>query len=114
MHAGITVKILAAVLIAALFSLQNSDLNAGKKTSAPFRAESSAYVIEGKDAWTFVTENRSFRFTEVLGDKGTYEVLLLLEETYHNERTDGIEGMKGNASVKAWNLKAGGQRELRW
>jgi hypothetical protein len=49
-----------------------------------------------------------------LGDKGTYEALLLLEETYHNERTDGLEGMQGTATVKAWNLKAGGQRELRW
>jgi hypothetical protein len=107
-------KMLAAVLIAALFGIQNTDLTTGKKTSPPFRAESSAYVIEAKDAWTFVTENRSFRFREVLGDKGTYEALLLLEETYHNERTDGIEGVQGSATVKAWNLKAGGQRELRW
>jgi hypothetical protein len=32
----------------------------------------------GKDAWTFVTENRSFRFEQVLGDEGTYEALLRL------------------------------------
>jgi hypothetical protein len=108
------VKVLTAVLVAALFGVQNTALNTGKKTSPPFRAESSAYVIEGKDAWTFVTENRSFRFAEVLGDKGTYEALLLLEETYHNERTDGVEGMKGSATVRAWDVKPGGQRELRW
>jgi hypothetical protein len=108
------VKTLAAVLIAALFGVQTGDLNSGKKTNLPFRAESSAYVIEGKNAWTFVTENRSFRFKEVLGDKGTYDALLLLEETYHNERTDGIEGMRGNATVKAWDVKESGHRELRW
>lgn len=73
-------------------------------------------VIEpkSKDAWTYVTENRSFRFAEVLGDQGNYEAVLLLEETYHNERTDGMEGMRGNATVKAWTLERGRQRELRW
>lgn len=106
-------KVLTAVLIAALSGAQNTDVSV-KQSSPPFRTESSAYVIEGKDAWTFVTENRSFRFAEVLGDKGTYEALLLLEEAYHNERTDGIEGMRGNATVKAWDVKPGGQRELRW
>lgn len=107
-------KTLSALVIVALFLLQRADPKIGNKTSAPFRAESSAYVIEGKEAWTFVTENRSFRFNELLGDKGSYEALLLLEETYHNERTDGIEGMRGSATVRAWDLKAGGQRELRW
>jgi hypothetical protein len=108
------VRVLAAVLIVSLFVVPTADFATEKKTNLPFRTESSAYVIEGKDAWTFVTENRSFRFAEVLGDKGTYEALLLMEEAYRNERTDGIEGMRGLATVKAWNLKAGGQRELRW
>jgi hypothetical protein len=105
---------LTAVLIAALLGSQNSDRAAEKKADSPYRAESSAHVIEGKDAWTFVTENRSFRFEQVLGDEGTYEALLLLEETYHNERTDGIEGMRGNVTVNAWTLKQGRERELRW
>lgn len=107
-------KTLSALVIVALFLLQDANPRMGNKTSVPFRAESSAYVIEGKEAWTFVTENRSFRFNELLGDKGRYEALLLLEETYHNERTDGIEGMRGSATVSAWDFKAGGQRELRW
>jgi hypothetical protein len=107
------VRMLTAVLIAALLGLQNSDRAAEKKTDSPYRAESSAHVIEGKDAWTFVTENRSFRFEQVLGDDGTYGALLLLEETYHNERT-GIEGMRGNVTVNTWTLKQGRERELRW
>jgi hypothetical protein len=108
------VKILAAVFVAILLGTQNDGLGATKHSPPPFQAESSAYVIEGKNAWTFVTENRLFRFAEVLGDKGTYEALLLLEETYHNERTDGIEGMRGNATVRAWDVKPGGKRTLRW
>jgi len=108
------VKIPVALLIAALLILQNSDSKNKWQNKSPFRAESSAYVIEGKEAWTFVTENRSFRFEEVLGDKGTYEALMVTEETYHNERTDGIEGMRGTATVKAWDVKPGGQREYRW
>lgn len=107
-------KILIALLITAMLALQNGDANNEAQKKSAFRAESSAYVIEGKDAWTFVTENRSFRFKEVLGDTGTYEALLLTEETYHNERTDGIEGMRGTATIKAWDVKPGGQRELRW
>ena len=100
--------------VAALFGLQNTQVGTEKKPVPPYRAESSAYVVRGKDAWTYVTENRSFRFAEVLGDTGNYEAVLLLEETYHNERTDGIEGMQGNATVKAWTVKRDGERELRW
>lgn len=107
-------KILTALLIAALLAVEGTGPGTEKRTVRPYLAESSAYTIEGKNAWTFVTENSSFRFAEVLGDKGTYEALLLLEETYHNERTDGIEGMRGNATIKAWDVKPGGRRELRW
>lgn len=107
-------RMLTAVLLATLLGSQNSDRAVEKKADPPYRAESSAHVIEGKDAWTFVTENRSFRFEEVLGDKGSYEALLLLEETYHNERTDGIEGVRGDVTVKAWTVKQGRERELRW
>jgi hypothetical protein len=104
-------KMVAIVFVAVLFGLQNTHLGTEKKTAPPYRAESSAYVVRGKDAWTYVTENRSFRFAEVLGDTGDYEAVLLLEETYHNERTDGIEGMQGNATVKAWTVKRDGEHE---
>jgi len=107
-------KTIAVVLVAVVFGLQVTEHGTEKKTVLPYRAESSAYVLQGKDAWTYVTENRSFRFAEVLGDQGNYEAVLLLEETYHNERTDGMEGMRGNATVKAWTLERGRQRELRW
>jgi len=107
-------KMMAVVLIAVLFDLQNANLSTEKKPESPYRAESSAYAIHGKDGSTYVTENRSFRFAEVLGDDGNYEAVLLLEETYRNERTDFIEGVRGKATVKAWTLERGRQRELRW
>jgi len=84
-------RVLTLFIIAALLGPQNTQPSVEQKTTPPYRAESSAYVIEGKDAWTYVTENRSFRFEEVLGDTGNYETLLLLEETFYNERTPGIE-----------------------
>jgi hypothetical protein len=108
------VKTVTVVLAAVLSGFPNAGSNTPKDAVSPYRAESSAYVVRGKDAWTYVTENRSFRFAEVLDDTGNYEAPLLLEETYHNERTDGIEGMRGNATVKAWTVKHGGERELRW
>ena len=108
-------KTVAVVLVAVLFAFPNMGRSTEKKPVAPYRAESSAYVVKGKDTWTYVTENRSFRFAEVLGDEGNnYEALLLLEETYHNERTDGMEGVRGNATVKAWTMQQRRQRELRW
>lgn len=105
---------MTALLVAALFGLQNGGLGTGKKNAPPYRAESSAYVIKGKNRTTYVTENRSFRFEEVLGDNGNYEAVLLLEETYRNERTDFIEGVQGDATVKAWTLEGGRRRDLRW
>jgi hypothetical protein len=108
------VKMIAIVLIAVLFGSQNTHSGTETKTVPTYRAESSAYIVRGKDGWTHVTENRSFRFADVLGDSGNYEAELLLEETYHNERIDGIEGVRGNTSVKAWTLEHGGQRKLRW
>ncbi len=107
-------KIVAVVFVIGLFGLQNIDLGTEKATVPTYRTESSAYIVRGKNAWTYVTENRSFRFTEVLGDTGDYEAVLLLEETYHNERTDGIEGVRGNATVKAWTVNRDGGRGLRW
>jgi len=50
----------------------------------------------------------------VLGDDGDYAALLLLEETFHNEHTDGLEGVRGKATVRAWTLQPGRPRELRW
>lgn len=109
-------KVMAALLVATLFGLQGTDTEAVKRTSPSYRAESSAYVIRGKDAWTYVTENRSFRFNEVLGDNGAnYQALLLLEESFHNERrTDGVEGVEGKATVKGWTLEPNRPRQLRW
>lgn len=107
-------RIIAALLIAVLFGLPGTDAAKDKRTGPSYRAESSAYVIQGKDAWTYVTENRSFRFDEVLGDDGNYEALLLLEQSFRNERTDGLEGVKGTATVTAWTLKPNRPRQLRW
>jgi hypothetical protein len=111
---GPLVKMTAIVLVAVLFGLQDTRVGTETKTAPPYRAESSAHVSRLKDAWTFVTENRSFRFADVLGDTGNYEAVLLFEEAYHNERTDGIEGMRGSATIKAWTIKRDGGRELRW
>jgi hypothetical protein len=108
------VNTIVVALISVVLSLQATGALTEKKAQSTFRAESSAYIVRGKDAWTYVTENRTFRFAEVLGDSGNYEAELLLEETYHNERRDGIEGVRGNATVKAWTLERGRQRELRW
>lgn len=107
-------KIIAAVIVASLVGGQSAGASTVKKTVSPYRAESSAHVIWGKDVWTYITENRSFRFVEVLNDEGQEADLLLLEETYHNERRADEEGMRGNASIKAWTLSPGGQRKLRW
>lgn len=111
----------ALVLPAVLFSVitvsaQEREASSGtnQKTSPRSRAESSAYVIEGQDAWTYVTENRLFRFEEVLGDSGNYEAVILLEQTYHNERTPGVEGSRGTVRVNAWTLKNRKERQLRW
>src|SRR4051794_23463172 len=98
----------ALVTAALLFSvLAVSAQEHNQKTSPTYRADSSAYVIEGHDAWTYVTENRSFRFEEVLGDSRDYDALILLEQTYHNERTPGLEGTTGKVTVNAWTLKQG-------
>jgi len=88
--------------------------NANQKTLPTYSTESSASIIEGHNARTYVTENHSFRFEEVLGDTGKYEAVLLLEEIYHNERTSGLEGTSGKVTAKAWTLKQGSDRELRW
>ena len=97
-----------------MLGLQGTQGQTEKRTAPPYKAESSAYVIQGKNAWTFVTENRSFRFAEVLGDDGDYAALLLLEETFRNEHKDGLEGVRGKATVRAWTLQPGRPRELRW
>ena len=107
-------KTVTVVLVVPLLGFPNAGLSTEKKAVSPYRAESAAYIVQGKDAWTYITENRSFRFAEVLDDTGNYEAPLLLEETYRNEHTDGIEGMRGNATVKAWTVKRDGEREVRW
>ena len=85
-----------------------------REVPSEFRTESFASIREEKNAWTYVTDNASFHFDEVLGDQGAYEAVLLLEEHYHNESTPGIEGLRGEATVKAWTIGTLGQRELRW
>src|SRR5215472_14662437 len=85
-----------------------------QKTLPAYRTESSASIIKGRDGRTYVTENGSFRFEEVLGDTGNYEAVVLLEETYHNERTSGMDGVSGKITAKAWTLKDGKDRVLRW
>jgi hypothetical protein len=80
----------------------------------PFHTESTAYVRHEKDTWTYVTENSSFHFTQVLGDKGAYEPPLLIEESYHNENTPGIEGTRGDATIWGWTIGSHRDRELRW
>jgi hypothetical protein len=108
------VKTVAMIFVAMLFGSPDTSLSTEKKPAPPHRAESSAYVVTGKDASTYVTENRSFRFVEILGDDGIYEDVLLLEETYHNEHTDGMDDVRGNATVKAWTMQGGHRGELRW
>jgi hypothetical protein len=103
--------LVAAVLLATLFGLQSAE-----KNPAPvYRAESSAYVIHGNDTWTYVTENRSFRFEETLKDDGSgYEAELLLEEAYRNEHRDGSDEVKGTATIRAWTIVPNRPRQLRW
>jgi len=107
-----------AVLISLSIVLSSCSRGGGPTASTGnspgFRTESSASIREEKDSWTYVTNNSSFQFTEVLGDKGIYEAVLLLEENYRNENTPGIEGMSGDATIKAWTIGTARQRELRW
>lgn len=105
---------IVVILVAALTSIPILAAGTVKKRSPSYKAESSAYILKRKEAWTFVTENRSFQFVDVLGNEGGYEAQLLLEERYHNEHTDGIEGVQGRVTVKAWTLVRGRQRGLRW
>src|SRR5258707_701738 len=111
-------RCLYAVLICSSIALTSCSKNANPETatkSGPgFHTESSAFIRQEKDSWTYVTNNSSFQFIEVLGDKGIYEAVLLLEENYHNENTPEIEGMRGDATVKAWTIGTARQRELRW
>jgi len=118
LECGPMVRHFLVFLLAVAFVLTSCSKNAKHETSSEdslgFHTTSSAYVREDKDSWTYVTENGSFHYKEVLGDKGTYEAVLLLEENYHNENTPGIEGMRGDATVKAWTLTSPHQREMRW
>jgi|SRR5277367_57915 len=105
-------------LLAAAFVLASCSKSAKHETpignSLGFHTTSLAYVRDDKDSSTYVTENGSFHYNEVLGDKGTYEAVLLLEENYHNENTPGIEGMRGDATVKAWTMTNSRERKMRW
>jgi hypothetical protein len=108
------VKTIGVALTAVLFSLQALSLGTEQEGGPTYHAESSAHVVASKDGSTYVTENRSFHFAEVLGDSGSYEAVLLLEQTFHNERTNYLEGVVGKATIKAWTITPDGNRELRW
>lgn len=80
-----------------------------------FRSESSAEIQEEKDSWTYITRNSSFRFAEVLNDKGEgYDTVLLLDEHFKSENTPGIEGVRGQATIKGWTMENPRIRKLRW
>jgi hypothetical protein len=111
---GSAVKTVAVIFVATLFGFPSTSLSTEKRPVTPYRAESSAYVVNDKDTTTYVTENRSFHFAEILGDDGIYEDVLLLEETYHSQHTDGMDEVRGNATVKAWTMQGGHRGELRW
>jgi hypothetical protein len=57
-------------LLAVVFVLTSCSKNTKHETptgdSLGFHTSSSAYVREDKDSWTYVTENGSFHYTEVL------------------------------------------------
>jgi hypothetical protein len=93
---------------------KNASLKGTTENKPGQRTESSAYIVDELKSRTYITDNGSFHFVEVLGDKGDYEAVLLLEEHYRNENTAGIEGMRGDASITAWTIGMGHQREVRW
>jgi len=104
---------LTLLVLAAIASL-SAFAGTPKPDAPPYKAESSAYVRAGKEHWTYVTQNRSFRFVDVLkGDGGGYTSLLLLE-SYHNERNIGLEGVQGTATITAWTINSPKSRGLRW
>jgi hypothetical protein len=111
-------RCLFAVLISSSIVLYSCSKSVNPETptriASGFHTESSADIREEKNSWTYVTSNSSFQFADVLGDKGIYEAVLLLEENYRNENTPGIEGMRGDATVKAWTIDTARRRALRW
>jgi len=108
-------KPLLTIIIIAAFATQISNTPVPKKFTGPtYRAESSAHVISTEEADTYITDNHSFQFVEVLGDTGSYEAVLLLEKAYRNERTDFIEGSRGSATIRAWTIGKQGSRTERW
>jgi hypothetical protein len=107
-------RFLLSATLALVACSKNSNPGISAKDSSDFHAESSARIREEKDSQTYVTNNTSFDFVEALGDGGTYEALLLLEQEYRNENTPPIEGMRGDATIKAWTMSSSSHRELRW
>jgi hypothetical protein len=113
---AMTRQLLALLLsFATVLSSCSKNASPGTTRNKPGnQTESSAYIVDELKSRTYVTDNGSFHFVEVLGDKGDYEAVLLLEEHYRNENTPGVEGMRGEATVTAWTIGAFHQKELRW
>src|SRR5882762_5239335 len=107
-------KLKALVLIGSLAGILGAASGQVRKPTATYQTKSLAYVTEDKSAWTFVTENQSFRFVELLNDRGSDYTRLLLEEAYHNERREDVENVRGSATVRAWTLVPGRPRKPRW
>jgi hypothetical protein len=100
---------------ATVLSSCSKNANPGTTRNKPgYQTGSSAYIVDELKSRTYVTDNGSFHFVEVLGDKGDYEAVLLLEEHSRNENTPGVEGMRGEATVTAWTIGVFHQKELRW
>jgi len=112
MRSSLPIFLCAAIALASCSS--NSGPARARGDAPPFHTESTAYVRQEKDNWTYVTENSTFHFTQVLGDKGASEPPLLIEESYHNENTSGIEGTRGDATIWGWMIGPRRDRELRW
>lgn len=79
-----------------------------------YRAESKAYVRHEKNSTIYVTENQFFEIASLLNKDGNDYTRLLLQATYHNERTFDDEDTQGNVTVKAWTLLPNGGRKPRW
>jgi hypothetical protein len=96
-----------AVLMAALLAAQRTT------QQLPSRATSTIEKISRKDCSGYRTTNRTYEIIEITGPDGE-PVTLLLREELRNERCEGQEGIRGNATVTAWDLDKAGNKKLRW
>lgn len=111
LFADLKVKVLLILAIAVL----TAALPAAQRTlqQLPSRATSTIERISRKDCSGYRTTNRSYEIVEIISPDGEPVTLLLLEEL-RNERCEGQEGTRGNATVTAWELDKAGNKKLRW